>query len=295
MRKIIILLILILLTGCSSEKTYTVTINNEDGTILDSYQVKAGETIENKEVPEKEGYIFVSYLKDGHAYEMTTPVNENITLTIDYVLKPDIKDVHTVSFNYGNEVKKTTVKDNEKISKPATDPLKENYEFVGWYDGNELYDFDRPVTKDLVLIAQFKKNKITVTFDLQGGSGTVKKEYDTDKLPTKPNNPTKFGYKFIGWLLNGELYNFDKTLTEDTTLVASWETKKYFTVNFDSDGGTEISEEYIEENTSVSTPNEPKKEGYTFLYWTLDNKEYDFTSKITSDITLVAKYEKIAN
>ena len=40
---------------------------------------------------------------------------------------------------------------------------------------------------------------------------------------TKPEDPVKTGYRFLGWYYNDELYDFDKELTSDIELVAKWE------------------------------------------------------------------------
>ena len=39
---------------------------------------------------------------------------------------------------------------------------------------------------------------------------------------TKPTDPTKEGYEFVCWTLNGNEYNFDNPVTGSITLVAKW-------------------------------------------------------------------------
>ncbi len=68
--------------------------------------------------------------------------------------------------------------------------------------------------------------------------------------------------------------------------------KVYYYVTFDAENGSQNNMIQVEENTSVSKPVNPVLDGYTFLYWTKDNVEFDFNSKINEHITLVAKYEK---
>ena len=66
-----------------------------------------------------------------------------------------------------------------------------------------------------------------------------------------------------------------------------------YTVTFDSNGGTTIRSKKVNENDIVIKPTEPKREGYKFLGWYLGDEEFDFDTKITSNITLTAKWEKI--
>ena len=66
----------------------------------------------------------------------------------------------------------------------------------------------------------------------------------------------------------------------------------YYTVTFDSNGGTSIDSVVVKENEVIIETSIPEKEGYTFEYWELDGKQYDFNTKVTSEITLKAKWQK---
>lgn len=71
-----------------------------------------------------------------------------------------------------------------------------------------------------------------VTFDSDGGTDVpaqkVKKGeklVNPGKIEKKSTVDTEF--VFIGWYLNGELYDFDTELSGNVTLTAKWEVKKY--------------------------------------------------------------------
>lgn len=66
----------------------------------------------------------------------------------------------------------------------------------------------------------------------------------------------------------------------------------YYTLSFDSDGGSNVSEQVIEEGTSATKPENPEKKGFKFLGWYLNDEEFDFNHKMTSNITLTAKWEE---
>ncbi|MBQ6687017.1 MAG: InlB B-repeat-containing protein [Bacilli bacterium] len=70
------------------------------------------------------------------------------------------------------------------------------------------------------------------------------------------------------------------------------ELKKY-TVKFETNGGSEIEAEQVLENTKVSQPKDPIKDGYIFVEWQLNNKKYDFTKEVTTNLTLKAKWKKV--
>lgn len=56
--------------------------------------------------------------------------------------------------NGGSAVEEVIVLRNHKVTEPK-DPVKENYEFAGWYYNDELYDFSKPVTKNITLEAKW--------------------------------------------------------------------------------------------------------------------------------------------
>ena len=66
----------------------------------------------------------------------------------------------------------------------------------------------------------------------------------------------------------------------------------YYTITFDTDGGSSIDSVVVANNDTLEEPALPTKEGYTFLNWELDGEEYDFTTKVTSDITLTAVWKE---
>ncbi len=69
--------------------------------------------------------------------------------------------------------------------------------------------------------------------------------------------------------------------------------KKEYTVNFNTDGGSFIEAVVVEgDGQKISKPEDPVKEGYVFKEWQLDGQPYDFNTPLTKNITLKAVYEK---
>ena len=72
----------------------------------------------------------------------------------------------------------------------------------------------------------------TVTFDTYGGNDIAPATVIDGTPAAKPADPTKEGYAFIGWTINGEAYDFNAPVTGGITLTAVWEAKSTFeTVN----------------------------------------------------------------
>ena len=71
-----------------------------------------------------------------------------------------VKKTYTVKING----KVYTVKHGDKLEKPE-DPQKEGYRFVGWYVNDEEFDFTKPVTENLEIVARFEKIENPVIVD----------------------------------------------------------------------------------------------------------------------------------
>ncbi len=63
------------------------------------------------------------------------------------------------------------------------------------------------------------------------------------------------------------------------------------TVTFDAAGGTEVAAQTVIDGRSAVAPVAPTRDNYTFVAWTLGGVDYDFSSPVTEDITLVARWK----
>ena len=284
----LILLLLILLTGCK-EKTYTITFNTNGGNVMESIKINKGKTIEDIEKPTKEGYLFVNWLKDGNEYDMSSPITEDITLIASWTKKPEILDYYTINFIIDDKIEKTTVKENEKLNEPKV-PQKENYDFIGWYIGEEKFDFNTKIDKDLTIRAKYEYNIITITYDLDGGIGLGQETIKKGTIIKIPEPPIKKDHKFLKWTLNNEEFSFEKEITESITLKAVWEPIEYITITFDTNGGNEIKPIKIEKYSKIKKLEIPTKEGYIFKEWQLLEEPFDTDTTLDKDITLKAIY-----
>lgn len=68
-------------------------------------------------------------------------------------------------------------------------------------------------------------------------------------------------------------------------------TAKKHTVTFDSNGGSAVSKQTVEDGKKATAPSNPTKDGYNFIGWLLNNVIYDFNTSVTKNITLVASWE----
>lgn len=68
-------------------------------------------------------------------------------------------------------------------------------------------------------------------------------------------------------------------------------TRKY-TVSFNTNGGTLISDQMVKENQVIISPGVPRREGYKFVGWFYHGEAFDMTTKINRDYVLTAKWVK---
>lgn len=65
------------------------------------------------------------------------------------------------------------------------------------------------------------------------------------------------------------------------------------TVEFDSNGGSEVEATEVEEGEPVKAPADPTREGYAFAGWLYNDAVWNFDNPVTEDMTLVAKWDKL--
>ena len=76
-------------------------------------------------------------------------------------------------------------------------------------------------------------------------------------------------------------------------MVSCEEEIKSYTVNFDLNGGGSIPSVTVLRGKSIQSPEDPSMEGMKFCGWYLNDNLYDFNLPITTNITLVAKWEHV--
>ena len=143
-----------------------------------------------------------------------------------------------------------------------------------------------------IFIYALNNSKYEVKFNSNGGSKVESVSVKKNERVEAPKDPSKKGYVFIEWQLNGRAYDFKKKVTSNMTLKAKWLPEIYVTVTLDSNGGSEVEPLSVISGTKLSKDDivKPTKEGYTFAGWLIGENKYDFSKKVTSDLTLTASW-----
>ena len=125
-----------------------------------------------------------------------------------------------------------------------------------------------------------------MTFVTPEGATTVDAQLiKNGDCAAKPADPTREGYKFLGWFdKDGNLFDFNTEITHKTELTARWE-KKTYTVTFDPNGGeVEPTSKIVTFDAAYGELPTPTRAHHTFKGWYLG------TDKVT-EATIVKTAE----
>ena len=264
----------------------------------------------------RSGYEFVGWntSSDGSGNSYTD--SQTITPSGDITLYAQWKKIeYTITFdsNGGNgSMSSETVSAGNSIYLPSNIFIRTGYDFVGWNTKSDglgtSYADSQTLTPsgDITLYAQWEKIEYTITFDSNGGSGSMSSIYvETTSSITLPTNTfTKVGYVFIGWNTSpsgyGVSYNDKQRITPSSSicLYAQWE--EAYTITFDSNGGKgNMPSIDVEVGTSITLPtNTFTKKGYVFIGWSTIYGGYGIryyneqSIKLSGNTTLYAMWEE---
>ena len=132
--------------------THRVTFDSDGGSAVTVQNVAHGSAATKPADPTRSGYIFDGWFNGETEWNFTTAISAPITLKAKWAV------VHTVTFDSdgGSDVTAQDIRNGSKATKPS-DPTKTitsglyrgkidgNYTFIGWYNGETLWDFNNAV------------------------------------------------------------------------------------------------------------------------------------------------------
>ena len=108
-------------------------------------------------------------------------------------------------------------------------PVQSDESITGWYlekDFTTKVDSVKLENEDVTLYAKVEKGH-WITFDSTGGSYVAPQFVTMGGSTAQPTpNPTRAGFTFDGWLLNGAAFTFGSALDDDIKLTAKWNAKE---------------------------------------------------------------------
>ena len=238
---------------------YSITYNLNEGT-NNSANPKTY-TIEQEvrlQDPERKGYKFSGWtdnglISNGSIGEKTFTASwEIIDYNIIYNLEGGINDSSNPT-KYNVNTPKITLKA----------PTKLGYKFIEWTNGGII---ENGSTGDKSFTAKWEIETYKITYNLDGGTNNKinPATYNVHDNITLAE-PTKTGYKFIGWSDNGKI---PVNSTGDKVFTANWEIIGY-KITYVLNGGTnsELNKDYYNVENEEIILAAPTRAGYTFNGW----------------------------
>ena len=204
---------------------------------------------------------------------------------------------YTVKFDTGIEeivIEDQKVLENKKIKKPQ-DPIREGYEFLGWYIDNEKWIFNGySVSDDIILTAKWSRNQYNVIINYNNGQPNFNKRIYYDDV-VNIELPTKKDYDLLGFIDDkGNKVEFPYVVKNDVTITAVWDLLK-FNINYELNGGTNnINNPNVYKKNETLNILDPTKYDSIFKGWYLDKDfkvKFENQTQLSGNITLYAKWE----
>ena len=197
--------------------------------------VEIGSAPVKPEDPFEEGKTFMGWFTDK---ELTVPFDFSQPLETDtniYARFVSSEDCYTVLVYLDAEDPEPVAGFEVPKGAPIPerdDPGREDATFAGWFTDRELTqpaDFTTPRNEDVSLFPKFitEEDCYTVWVYLSPDDEETTAGYDVPKGEpcSKPAEPAREGYEFLGWFTDRELTqpaDFTNPRTEDVSLYAGW-------------------------------------------------------------------------
>ena len=202
------------------------------------------------------------------------------TIAVNIEFKTEIGLYNKLIVTYVvDEEEKTLTTDYNTIVTGLETPEKDGYTFTKWtYEDGSDFNPNEAIKEDIKIIANFKSDKHTITYELHGGvtSSANPVEFTKNTETFTLINPTKTGYKFKGWSGTDLVGDENKTVTiekgtdKDLSYEANYTANNY-QVKFEKNGvnvtGTMDNQTFTYDLEAALNAVGYTKEGYTFTGW----------------------------
>ena len=228
----------------------------------------------------KEDYKFIGWYLDSN-FETEIKSTKGHTKNLVLYAKFEV-ETYTISLDLAGGSGIDEVTYNVEVNKTLPTPTKAGYKFIGFIDDNDNIITE---TKDLIgninLTAKYEIITYKIDYSLDGGINNSNNpdSYNVEEI-VEFNNPTKVGYKFIGWYLDSSFETPISSTTNynrDLVLYAKFELITYTLILGDKE--IKYSVEKVEQLPIL------EKAGYLFGGWNIDGVARFNTAGLVGDYT----------
>jgi uncharacterized repeat protein (TIGR02543 family) len=283
----------------SRDDIFVVSFDSEGGTYIPPQKVPYSQKAERPVNPVKEKYVFSDWYTDEDltaAYDFETEIAGHVTL---YAKWQQVTAAVTFNSRGGGAVAPQSVTIGGKAEIPDPAPARNGYLFECWctdFDVENEFDFNTLIEGDITLYARWK-TAYTIAFNSNGGSPVPMQIVDVGGKVIYPIIPSWDNYLFGAWCADSILqneYDFNSLVVSSFTLYAKW-VRVSNEVTFNSNGGSPVPSETVPIGRYAAEPNDPVREGFSFLRWCGDQAltdEFIFdTTPINYPTTIYAAWQ----
>ena len=188
-------------------KKYTVKFNANGGTVEPAdaeMTVTYGNPYGKLPEPTRKGYTFVGWFTNPNGgtqvkadAEVTTAANR--TLHAHWT-----QNIHTVTIKAdkdGKVIESQQIPEGGLAKKPAKEPVREGYTFIGWQANGAAWDFDQNVVeRDTEIIALWEKVVIAPDVAIEGGTSFIVGRATENAMVTIGHNVPGFGVANLAYV-----------------------------------------------------------------------------------------------
>ena len=191
--------------------TYTVTFDANEGTVETKTQtVTYGSTYGELPTPTRKGYTFVGWFtsaKDGRQVKADAEVTTAADRTLYAHWTQNIYTVTIKADKDGDVIETQQIPEGGMAKKPAKEPVREGYTFVGWQANGAAWDFDKnTVERETEIVALWEKVVPAPTpapapeVAIEGGTSFIAGKATENAMVTIGHNVPGFGVANLAYV-----------------------------------------------------------------------------------------------
>ena len=188
-------------------KKYTVTFDANGGTVEPAdaeMTVTYGNPYGKLPEPTRKGYTFVGWFTNPNGGTQVK-ADAEVTTAADRTLHAHwTQNIYTVTIKDdkdGKVIESQQIPEGGLAKKPANEPVRKGYTFIGWQANGAAWDFDQNVVeRDTEIIALWEKVVIAPDVAIEGGTSFIVGRATENAMVTIGHNVPGFGVANLAYV-----------------------------------------------------------------------------------------------
>ena len=221
------------ITATYKINTYTVKFVDWNGTVLKTQSVNYGSNATPPSNPTRTGYTFTGWsgtytnVTSNRTITATYKINTYTAITKHWYMKDTTSNAWNPNGTLNSDSSKILHSEaNKQIINYGSKYQPKPITITGYELVEDKYANGVTISNNTTVNYYYRKKTYTITFNSNGGSAVPLQTILYKNKASTPKNPTKTGYKFMGWYTEKELKNkfsFSTQITKNISLYAKWD------------------------------------------------------------------------